>query len=229
MKRNPFRILCPMLLIAAPAFAPLVAQDAAGWISLFDGRTLAGWTPSEAPGSFTVRDGVIVARATGDFIRKQAPHPKCHLFYVGPTGKARFTNFEFEAEVMAQTGANGGIYFHTEPVTNNWPQTGFEIQINNTYKKDPRKTGSLYAVQDVGVAPIGDHEWFTLWLKVEGPRVQIKINGVKLVDWTQPEGFVQVHPPWFSARKLSSGTIALQAHDPESTVYYRNLKVKPLP
>jgi len=32
-----------------------------------------------------------------------------------------------------------------------------------------------------------------------------------------------------SGRRLSSGTFALQGHDPESTVYFRNIRVKPLP
>ena len=43
-------------------------EQQAGWILLFDGRTLAGWRASERGESFTVRDGMIVAhcRGTGD-------------------------------------------------------------------------------------------------------------------------------------------------------------------
>jgi enterochelin esterase family protein len=210
---------------AQNAAAPSATDD--GWISLFDGESLTGWKPSENPESFTVRDGMIVANAKGDFIQEQAHHPKCHLFYVGPDGNVSFTNFEFQAEVKTEPRSNGGIYFHTTPVTNNWPQDGFEVQINNTYK-DPRKTGSLYAVADVAEALVRDNEWFHLRVRVRGKRVIIQMDGQTVVDWTEPEGFVVRHPPWFSERKLSRGTFALQAHDAKSVVYFKNLRVKPL-
>lgn len=202
-----------------------VAEKQAGWRLLFDGQTLDGWKTSENPESFSVRDGMIVARATGDSVKEQAPHPKCHLFFVGPDGDASFTNFEFQAEVKVDSGANSGIYFHTEFVEENWPQQGFEVQINNTYK-DPRKTGSLYAVADVAEPVAKDDEWFTVWIRVEGKQVQIKINDKLVVDWTEPEDFASRNPPWWSERRLSHGTFALQAHDEKSVVYFRNLKVR---
>jgi hypothetical protein len=212
---------------AQPPNTLTVAEKQAGWRLLFDGQTLEGWKTSENPDSFTVRDGMMVARAIGDSVKEQAPHPKCHLFFVGPDGDASFTNFEFQAEVKVEPGANSGIYFHTEFVEKNWPQKGFEVQINNTYK-DPRKTGSLYAVADVAEPVAKDDEWFTLWIRVEGKHVQIKINDKRVVDWTEPEDFVSRNPPWWSERRLSHGTFALQAHDEKSVVYFRNLKVKPL-
>ncbi len=229
MKRATERItVLIVLLLTLATVSSTNAADKSGWISLFDGKTLDGWKASENPESFSIRDGIIVANAQGEFIQEQAHHPKSHLFYVGPDGNASFTNFEFQADVMAKSGSNGGIYFHTEYVNLNWPQKGFEVQINNS-QKDPRKTGSLYAVQDVADPPAKDNQWFTVWIKVEGKRVQIKVNGTQTVDWTEPEGFVQVKRPWFSERRLSSGTFVLQAHDPHSMVYFKNLMVKPLP
>ncbi len=221
-------LLTILLLVWAGVSSTRAEETKDGWIRLFDGKTLDGWKASENPESFSVRDGMIVAHAQGHFIQEQARHPKSHLFYVGPDGNALFTNFEFQAEVMAESRANGGIYFHTEYVKSNWPQKGFEVQINNM-QKDPRKTGSLYAVQDVAVPPAKDNTWFTVSIKVTGKRVIIKVDGKQVVDWTQPEGFVQVKKPWYSERRLSSGTFALQAHDPKSIVYFKNLMVKPLP
>jgi hypothetical protein len=203
------------------------AEKQAGWKLLFDGRTLAGWKASENPESFSVREGMIVAHARGTAIRGQSSHPKCHLFYVGPDGHASFTNFEFQADIKTEPDSNGGVYFHTEFVANAWPQKGFEIQINNT-KQEQRKTGSLYAVADVTDALVRDNEWFHLRVSVRGKRVVIQMDGRTVVDWTEPEGFVVRHPPWFSERKLSRGTFALQAHDAKSVVYFKNLRVKPL-
>ena len=45
---------------------------------------------------------------------------------------------------MTLPGANGGVYIDTEYQDQGFPLKGFEVQVNNTYVKDPRKTGSLY-------------------------------------------------------------------------------------
>ena len=64
---------------------------------------------------------------------------------------------------------------------------------------------------------------------MQGKHVVIKLDGEPVVDWTEPDGFIVRHPPWFTERRLSSGTFALQGHDAESVVYFKNIKVKPLP
>ena len=51
------------------------------------------------------------------------------------------------------------------------------------------------------------------------------MNGKTTVDWTEPEGFRHER---FPGRKLSSGTFALQGHDPKSVIYYKNIRCKPL-
>jgi hypothetical protein len=186
------------------------------WISLFDGRSLDGWKDSEHKGTFSVRDGAIVAH--GD---------RSHLFYVGPVQDAEFTGFELKVDVMTEPGSNGGIYFHTTYQETNWPRKGFEAQVNNTYAVDPRKTGSLYRMQDVAVSPARDNEWFTEHIIVRGRHVEIKVDGRAVVDWHQPS---PPRPPeQVPGRILGSGTFALQGHDPDSTVYYKNIYVKPLP
>ena len=54
----------------------------------------------------------------------------------------------------------------------------------------------------------------------------LKINGKTVVDYTEPEGKKALSGAF--ERRLGSGTFALQAHDPKSIVYFRNLKVKRL-
>jgi hypothetical protein len=186
-----------------------------GWISLFDGRTLEGWRASENPGTFRVEDGMIVVDG-----------PRSHLFYDGPVMNHDFRNFEFKADVMTMPGANSGMYFHTRYQPDGWPSQGYEVQVNNTHP-DPRKTGSLYAVQDVMEAPARDNQWFTQHVTVQGNRVVVRVDGRTVVDYTEPEGVAR--PESMAGRLLSSGTVALQGHDPESRVFYRNIMVRPLP
>ena len=185
----------------------LLAQKSDGWISLFDGKSLAGWKVSEHPATFTVANGTIIA--FGD---------RAHLFYDGAVMNHNFKNFEFKAEVMTTPGSNSGIFIHTAYQEDGWPSKGYEIQVNNTHT-DWRKTGSVYAVQDVKEAPAKDDEWFTEHIIVQGKKITVKINDKVINEYTEPA----------EGGRLSSGTFSLQGHDPKSKVFYKNVMVKPLP
>jgi hypothetical protein len=74
---------------------------------------------------------------------------------------------------------------------------------------------------------VKDDEWFALHVTVRKPRVQIRVNGTLVVDWIEPPGPLPEGAP--KMNRLGRGTFALQCHDPESKVFYRNLRVKPLP
>jgi len=209
-------VVCATVLLAGCRSVEKMYPKATGWHSLFDGKTLNGWKASENKDTFSVRDGTIVAHG-----------PRSHLFYVGPVGNANFKDFEFKADVMTKPGSNSGIYFHTEYQQTGWPSKGYESQVNNTHS-DRKKTGGLYAAQDVmDNAPAKDGEWFNYYIKVEGKHIIIKINAKTTVDWTQPEDWKP--PEGMPGRKISSGTFALQGHDPKSVVYFKNIMVSPLP
>jgi len=150
---------------------------------------------------------------------------RSHLFYVGEVQNANFKNFEFKAEIMTTKGSNSGIYFHTAHQEKNWPNAGFEVQVNNSHS-DKKRTGSLYAIDNVTEKLVDDGEWFTQSIIVQGNEVTIKVNGKTATTWTQPANW---KPRRFSGRKISSGTFALQGHDPKSIVYYKSIMVKPLP
>jgi hypothetical protein len=186
-----------------------------GWISLFDGKSLQGWKTGGTAGTFTVRDGAIVAHG-----------PFSHLFYVGPVCYGDFKDFELKVDVKTEPEANGGVFFHTEYQEKGLVAKGFEVQVNNSDPTDPLRTGSLYKMQDVRETPARDGEWFTMHVVVESKHVTVDVGGRKLVDWTEPD---PPQPPSDRlGRVLSSGTFALQGHDERSTVYYRNIRVRPL-
>ena len=185
------------------------------WKSLFDGKSLQGWKVGKNAGTFTVENQMIVANG-----------PTAHLFYVGDLNNHNFKNFEFKAEVMTTPGSNSGIYFHTDYQESGWPSKGYEVQVNNSHT-DWRRTGSLYAVEDVKEVFVKDNEWFTEQILVQGKRVVIKINEKTVVDYTEPENVQR--PKDMAGRIISNGTFALQGHDPKSKVYFRKLMVRPLP
>ena len=175
-----------------------------GWIPLFDGRSLAGWRASEHPATFRVEDGQLVVHG-----------PRAHLFYDGPALGDGLRDFELRAEVLTRPGANSGIFVRTAFQPTDWPSQGYEVQVNNSHT-DWRRTGSLYAVQDVREA-LPDDAWFTVHVIVRGRRVQVLLDGRPVVDHTEPPD---------APTRLTGGTIALQGHDPGSEVRYRRVEVR---
>ena len=150
--------------------------------------------------------------------------PRAHLFYQGTVANYQFKNFHFKADVKTTPGSNSGLYFHTRYQEEGWPETGYEVQVNQTHG-DPKKTSGLYGVEDVFEAPVKDNEWYTQQITVKGKHVEVKINGQTVVDYTEAD---DVNFKGWPGRRLSHGTFALQGHDPKSIVYFKDIKVKPL-
>jgi len=206
-----------LVLVGGPGM--LVAEDRAQvsssqgdeWISLFDGESLDEWRASENDATFSVEDGQIVAHG-----------PRAHLFYEWPVADHDFDDFEFRVDVKTTPGSNSGICFHTEYQEEGWPSTGYEVQINNSYDSDPRRTGSLYAVDDVHETLVDDNEWFRVYVRVEGSQIVVKVDGESVVDYTVPDRKSK------TSHALTRGTFALQGHDPDSKAYFKNLAVRPL-
>jgi hypothetical protein len=197
-------------IIALLAFTFQLSAQSGEWIELFNGKNLDGWKISENPGSFTVEDGVI-----------KVAGPRGHAFYMGEVGNHDFKNFEVMVELKTMPKANSGIFIHTEYQESGWPNKGYEIQVNQSHS-DWRKTGSVYSFQDVKETYVQDGEWYTEHVIVNGDKITVKINGKTINEYDESE----VRTGDLGDKKLSSGTIALQAHDPESVIYYRSVKIK---
>jgi hypothetical protein len=210
------------MLLAAPAATSSWAQDSTGWFPLFDGKSLNGWKPSEHEGTFKVVDGQILVHGQ-----------RSHLFYTGPVHHADFKNFELAVEIKTMPNTNSGVYFHTAYQPSGFPAAGFEVQVENnppiptTGYVERKKTGSLYGVRNVYKTFVQNGEWFRLSILVRGKQVQTRINDMLVVDYVEPD------PPFRAdlnfQRVLNHGTFALQGHDPGSTTYFRNIRVRPLP
>jgi len=212
--------LFSIVVLTVATFAAEPAKDEQGSVPLFDGKSLDGWTPQDPAmkDAFTIEDGAILTH--GAFT---------HLFYSGPVNGAKFKNFELRAEFKMGQNSNSGIFFHTEnPGPKKKVEKGYECQIcGDSFTKDPKKTGSLYDIEDVKKSAAKEDEWSTYVIRVEGKHILLQVNGKTTIDYTEPT------PPnrkkGREGRIISSGTFALQAHDPVSKCYFRNIRVKVLP
>ena len=127
--------------------------------------------------------------------------------------------------MLAKLESNGGVFFHTGPQSK-FLKKGYEAQVCNSCGSKGQ-TGSLFVIKDHHTSPVKDDEWFEYHILVSGKRIVIKVNGNTTVDYTEPAN--PKRPDSWEQRVLSHGLIALQAHDLDSTVLYRKIRVKVLP
>lgn len=197
----------PTLLAGNEPGKPMPEKpDKRGWIQLFDGKTLSGWTAPD-PGQWTMEDGIL--KGTG---------PVSHLY-----SPNTYTNLEFKAEAKLNHSGNSGMYFRAA-LGKGWPE-GYEAQVENT-SPDPQKTGSLYSYAARNFKPepkpileqlVQDDTWWTQHIIVIGNRIIIKVNDKIVTD------FVDEH------NTFKSGHLAFQQHNQGSEVQFRNVMVKRLP
>jgi hypothetical protein len=204
------------LTVLLAVFLQAAPKPEVGWTTLFNGKDFTDWKISN-PASFKIEDGAIVANGTAG-----------HAYYDGPFLNHAFRNFELKVDVMTRANSNGGVYVLTEYQEKGFPRKGFEIQVSNSYARDPVKSGSLYHVQDITEPPAKDDEWFTEHIIVKGDTITVNVNDKQVVTWTQPSDWNGGREGPGRAITPAGGTIALQAHDPGSTVYYKNIRIKPL-
>ena len=163
------------------------------WISLFNGTDLDGWT-KVGQQSWTVEDGLLHGKGVND-----------DYGYL-ETAK-QYKDFQLSLRFKCVADGNSGVFFHSafKPGTADVTQ-GYQFEIDCTMM---HHTGGVYAEdgrgwlvwpspENEGVVRNGD--WNDYLVEVVGNRYRSRLNGVQMIDFTDP------HP------KAADGTIALQLH-----------------
>ena len=238
-------LLAASALIAVPASTP--ADDAVkdapaedGWVQLFNGKDLTGWTINDPPGGafakatiekngagmpttivaetkkgeketvWRVEDGVLIGGG-----------PMTHIFTTG----GDYDNFRFRVTAKVNDGGNSGMFFRAG-MRPGVPK-GYEAQLNATHR-DAIKTGSLYPNGEFGLNKYGDvfqvrgkadhgpDEFFTQEVIADGAKITILVNGNQTIEWTDPE------------HRFKKGHFALQGHDPGSIMTFKKVEYMPL-
>lgn len=181
--RNPWAAaLAVLCLLAATRFsgaarsddpnALLPGEKEQGFVSLFNGRDLSGWTIDRSEvKSFVVSDGAIQCTGAGDYetiLRTEQ----------------MYENFELHLEYMTPGWCEGGVLFHVSPV-GRATRMGAKIQIYHKVgeKTEPTVTGSIFGV----LAPPKDmakpaKQWNDLRVLMDWPRLRVELNGEMLHD-----------------------------------------------
>jgi 3-keto-disaccharide hydrolase len=208
------------LLLAAPEAVHALGSESGGWLTLFDGRSLDGWTTRGRPGIF---------RADGEEIVAQGG--PASLFFEGPGRSSDFKNFELKAEVMLREGAKAAVCFHTAPQSTDSRAPGFQVLLANEFRGPNgfvlrSKTGSVCGLRNVYKQFVKDGAWFNLSILVRQKQVQVRLNNMLVVDYIEPAEAFSVNSDFVC--RIGHGTFALQSLDPQGKTSFRNLRVRAL-
>ena len=207
------RHLLTALLLAMPM---IVLAEEDGFTPLFDGKSLAGWEGNE--NMFRVHEGAIVAGSRTEKI----PHNEFLCT------KADFGDFELRLEArLVGKGDNAGVQFRSKRVPNHHEVSGYQCDIGRMGDKpiwgwlydESRRNKFLAQADAEKLAQVVKADGFNeLVIRCQGPRVQIWVNGLQTVDYTEKDEAI-----------ARTGIIGLQIHGGEpAEAAYRNIRIKKL-
>ena len=183
---------------------------------LFDGKTFTGWD-GDTKTTWRIENGEIVA---GDVTKQQ---PRNEFL----STLKRFENFELRLKLKlsgSEGFVNAGVQFRTERIPNNHEVSGFQADFGAGYDGalyDESRRNKVLAKPDAATLAKASKpgEWNDYRIRVEGDRIQLWLNGVQTVDYTETDPKI-----------AKSGIIALQIHgNAKSEVRYKDIVIEELP
>lgn len=222
-----------LVVLLGWAIPAVQAQD--GWVSLFDGKSLNGWTRAAlGKAEYTVKDGTIYGRTVEG-------SPNTFL-----ASDQEYGDFELEFEVRVHNDLNSGVQVRSREKTAADIGPGEKAKGGNgigrfhgpqvEIESSPGQAGYIYgeATGYGWLSPepkdekhshefMKNGEWNKFRIVAKGPRIQTWINGHQVADLTHDEIY-KTHP---------KGRIGLQVHGIAAgtgpyDVAWRHIRIKPL-
>jgi hypothetical protein len=192
------------------------AADEVGFTPLFDGQTLTGWEGSQQV--FRVEDGAIVAGSRTEKI--------AHNEFLASLEE--FGNFELRLKArLVGKGQNAGMQFRSQRIDNHFEMIGYQCDMGTMQGRpiwgalyDESRRRKFLAEPDVEKLKIvfKPEEFNDVVIRCEGPRIQIWINGLQTVDYTEAENDIP-----------RRGRLGLQIHGGEpAEAAYKDIRIKRL-
>ncbi|HOB99066.1 MAG TPA: DUF1080 domain-containing protein [Verrucomicrobiota bacterium] len=203
-----------LVLIGALLAIEALAAESARSVRLFDGRTFTGWE-GDTNTTWRVVEGALVGGSL------KAPVPRNEFLC---TTRA-YTNFVLKVKFkILGAGANAGIQIRSRRIPNHHEMIGYQADLG-----DPEWWGCLYdesrrnkvlakADKERVDKVLKRGDWNEYVMRCEGRRVQLWINGVQTVDYTETDQSIE-----------QAGLIGLQIHGgPPSEAWYKDILLEEL-
>lgn len=177
-------------------------QSEAGWITLFDGKSLDNWTQI-GNANWQLADGVVIAdKGSGYLVSKHS-----------------YTDFQLRVEFWVDDDANSGIFIRCTNPDKVGTDSAYEVNIYDKRPDPSYGTGAIVNVAKVEPMPKAGGKWNVYEITAKGPQFTVILNGQKTVDGVED-------------RKFASGRIALQygasVVKDKGVVKFRKVEIKPL-
>jgi hypothetical protein len=231
--RTCLRHVLPLLAVASTFFLPVFARAAeAGWVKLFDGKTLDGWEQHSGKALYRVENGAIVGKTVintqNSFLCTKKTYGDFILEFEFKVAKEMNSGVQFRSEFYAQETekeiAGKKKKFPADRVF------GYQYEIDPSARAwtggvyDEARTGWLADLKDNPAAQkaFKQGEWNKARIECKGDHIQTWINGVKAAD--------------LKNSLTLRGIIALQVHGigdgkknkPGEEIRWRNIRLKEL-
>lgn len=201
-------------LIACLMVSPIAAQqpDAEKWTTLFDGKSLAGWEGNLE--LFRIQDGAIV----GGMLDKRIARNE---FLCAPK---EYGDFELRLKFkLLGEGVNAGVQIRSRRIPNHHEMIGYQADLGDGYwgaLYDESRRRKVLAQPDKSevekVLKRGD--WNEYVIRCQGRRIQLSINGLQTVDYTEPDEAIE-----------QKGLIGVQIHaGAASEAWYKEIRIREL-
>ncbi len=196
-----------LLVLAVPARA-----DEAGFEPLFSGGNLDGWEGNLQV--FRVEDGAIVGGTL------KAPIARNEFLCT----KTDYGDFELRLKFkVLGDGANAGVQFRSRRIPNHHEVKGYQADLGDGWwgsLYDESRRNKILAAADLKVVErvLKRGEWNDYMIRCQGPRIQLWINDLQTVDYTEPDAGIE-----------QTGLIGLQIHGGKpSEAWYKDIRIKKL-
>ena len=218
MSRFILHTLLPFIALSA-CIGSLEAADQvpeAGFVSLFDGKALAGWEGNEKV--FRVADGAIVGGSLKERVARNE--------FLCTTKEYGDFELRLKARLVGK-GENAGVQFRSRRIPNHHEVIGYQCDIGTAggksiwgalYDESRRKKFLATGDHDKLSKTVKPTDFNDLVIRCEGPRVQLWVNGLQTIDYTETDATI-----------AQSGLIGLQIHGGEpAEAAYKDIRIKVL-
>ncbi len=207
------RLLATLLLAGAGTLLFAADTDSDEPISLFDGKTFAGWE-GDTKKMFRIEDGAIV----GGTLKEPIPH---NAFL---TTKHSYQDFVLRLKFkLLGEDPNAGVQIRSERIPDHHEMIGYQADMGQNYwgclyDESRRRTILAQADPELIQRIVRPDDWNTYEIRCEGKRIQLKLNGEVTVDYTEPDDIIK-----------QEGLIGLQIHSGKpSEAWYKDITIEVL-
>lgn len=180
---------------------------------LFDGKTFQGWE-GDTKSTWRIEEGAISAGS----LEVKVPRNE----FLCTTKE--YENFDLRLQYWLEGTegfVNGGVQIRSSRIPNHHEMIGYQADIGAgfdgaLYDESRRKKVLMQPEKDVLERAIKKKEWNDYRIRCEGKRIQLWLNDILTVDYTEAEDGI-----------ASKGLIGLQIHgDGKTIIRFRKIEIE---